>query len=165
MSDALAVEPAQVSEDLVRVGTAWRELRRGAAMLELRQLMYGGTGNAPALDVAQGDALDLIVERGPIRMSDLASAMRVDASTATRTVARLADAGLACRVEGKDDRRVVIVQATAKGRRRQADMVAAATDTLTEILAAFDPDEVRTLGRLMERLAVSLDDVVARRRT
>jgi len=152
------IDVSAIDPDLLRVGSAWRQLRRGGSMLELRQLMYG------ALDVAQGDALDAIIELGPVRMGDLATALKVDASTATRTVARLADAGLVTRLEGKIDRRVVVIKATPKGRRRQAQMVQTATDALTEILGAFEPDEVRHLATLMERLVASLDEVVARRR-
>jgi DNA-binding MarR family transcriptional regulator len=151
--------------DVTRVGVAWRQLRRGGSMLELRQMMYGGGGRGgEPLDVALGDALDVILELGPVRMGELAAALRVDASTATRTVARLADAGLVRRVERKDDRRVVEIVATALGRRRQAAMVESAGAALERILAVFEPDERRRLGELMERLVQSLDDVVAEAR-
>lgn len=150
-------------EDVQRIGSAWRQLRRGGSMLELRQMMYGSGREAP-LDVAQGDALDAIIELEPVRMGDLAARLRVDASTATRTVDRLAAAGLATRVECRDDKRGVSIKATAQGRRRQARMVATATEALEEILAVFDPDELRHLGQLMERLVASLDRVVADRR-
>ena len=152
------------AEDIQRIGSAWRQLRRGGSMLELRQMMYGGAKDTP-LDVAQGDALDAIIELEPVRMGDLAAALRVDASTATRTVARLADAGLATRVECEGDKRGVAIKATAQGRRRQARMVTTATETLEEILAVFTPDELHPLGALMERLVESLDDVVAERRS
>ena len=149
--------------DVQRIGSAWRQLRRGGSMLELRQMMYGDSKEAP-LDVAQGDALDAILELEPVRMGDLAAALRVDASTATRTVDRLAAAGLATRVECRDDKRGVAIKATPQGRRRQARMVTTATETLEEILAVFDPKERRLLGDLMERLVQSLDAVVADRR-
>jgi DNA-binding MarR family transcriptional regulator len=150
---------------LLRVGKAWGQLRRGGSMLELRQLMYGAAdGTGPALDVAQGDALDVILEQGPIRMGDLAAALRVDASTATRTVARLADAGLVERQEGTIDRRVVKIVPTDEGRQLQAQMVRTATDTLADILAAFGPKEAEALATLMERLVGSLDAVVATRK-
>ena len=156
--------PEPEPEDVQRIGSAWRQLRRGGSMLELRQMMYGGTREAP-LDVAQGDALDAILELEPVRMGDLAAALRVDASTATRTVDRLAAAGLATRIECRDDKRGVAIKATAQGRRRQARMVATATDALEEILAVFEPDELRTLADLMTRLVQSLDTVVAARRS
>jgi DNA-binding MarR family transcriptional regulator len=153
----------EIDADRLRVGNAWRQLRRGGSMLELRQLLYGGAKGDP-LDVALGDALDAIVELEPVRMGELAARLRVDASTATRTVARLADAGLVRRVDAKDDRRAVVVKATTAGRRRQAEMVATAAEALTEILGVFDRDELVALGTLMDRLVASLDDVVSRRR-
>jgi DNA-binding MarR family transcriptional regulator len=153
-----------MDRDAMRIGAAWKELRRGASMLELRQLMYGGRVGAEPLDVALGDALDAIIEHEPIRMGDLAEALRVDASTATRTVARLTAAGLAARVECADDRRVVQVKATPAGRRRQAAMVRSATQALDEIAGVFDEDERAQLAELMERLVSSLDAVVDRRR-
>ena len=154
---------ASADDDIQRIGNAWRQLRRGGSMLELRQMMYGGGRDAP-LDVAQGDALDAIIELGPVRMGDLAAALRVDASTATRTVARLADAGLAARGECEDDKRGVVIKATPLGRRRQTRMVATATETLEEILAVFDAGERRALAALMQRLVESLDAVVDQRR-
>lgn len=148
--------------DTARIGAAWRQLRRGA-ILELRQLMYGGPAGTEPLDVALGDALDVIVENEPIRMGDLAAALRVDASTATRTVARLIDAGLARRSEG-EDRRVVQVAATPAGKRRHEDMVTSATDALEQILSVFDDRERAQLADLLDRMVASLDDVVAQRR-
>jgi DNA-binding MarR family transcriptional regulator len=97
-------------------------------------------------------------------MGDLAAALRVDASTATRTVARLADAGLVERQEGTVDRRVVEIVPTDEGRALQAQMVRTATDTLGDILAAFQPKEAEALATLMERLVKSLDEVVATRK-
>jgi DNA-binding MarR family transcriptional regulator len=163
MSELPAFDVSAVDPVLLRVGRAWSQLRRGGSMLELRQLMYG-TAAGPALDVAQGDALDAILELGPVRMGELAQALRVDASTATRTVARLADAGLVERQEGSADRRVVEIVATDAGRRLQAEMVRTATDTLAQILGAFEADEAETLADLMERLVDSLDAVVAHAR-
>jgi DNA-binding MarR family transcriptional regulator len=146
----------------MRVGGAWRQLRRGASMLELRRLLYGGSSET--LDVALGDALDALVEFGPIRMTDLAAALRVDASTATRTVDKLAAAGLATRVCGQHDRRVVEITASALGRRRQAAMVASAKEALEEITSVFDASERAQLADLMDRLVASLDTFVATRR-
>jgi DNA-binding MarR family transcriptional regulator len=157
-----AIDVSHIDPVLLRVGKAWGQLRRGGSMLELRQLMYGAAdGTGPALDVAQGDALDVILERGPIRMGDLAHALRVDASTATRTVARLAAAGLVERQEGTRDRRVVKIVATERGRELQARMVRTATEVLGRILEAFAPSEAETLATLMERLVESLDAVVS----
>ena len=81
---------AEWEEDAVRIGRAWRELRRGALSAEFRDRVYGA-----GLDVGQADALELLVVGGGCRMAELAAALRVDASTATRAVlSRAVDEGL-----------------------------------------------------------------------
>src|SRR3954451_25371811 len=76
------------NSDEARIGAAWRELRR-ASTQALRPLLFG-TG-PDALELGQVGTLDLLALHGPVRMRDLAEALRVDASTATRAVARLVD--------------------------------------------------------------------------
>ena len=98
MSDAKKASDLATSElaVLFRVGAAWRELRRGASMQAFRPMVYGEGDEA--LDLGQVDVLDLLVFHGSARMGELAEALRVDASTATRAVNRLVDAGLASAV-------------------------------------------------------------------
>lgn len=149
-----------VADDARRIGVAWRELRRGASMQTLRELIHGpGTG---ALELAQADALELLVQQGPLRMRELADGLRVDASTATRTVDRLVRAGLAERRSGGDDARVVVVRPTRLGRARHARSAARARALLTDVLAEFDDHERHQLAELMERLVRSVDVVVTR---
>src|SRR5687768_599435 len=96
-----------------RIGRAWRELRRGASMQTLRALLYGE--GPSAVDLGQVDALDVLVQRPEWRMGELARALRVDRSTATRTVTRLVADGLAERADHPADARGVLVRATARG--------------------------------------------------
>jgi DNA-binding MarR family transcriptional regulator len=145
--------------DAVRIGVAWRELRRGAAMQGLRRQLYGaGPG---AIDMGQVDTLDLLVQRPAWRMSDLAAALRVDASTATRAVSRLVDAGLVSRTAAPDDARVVMAAATARGRRAQRRLAERRRHLLDRILDDFDEDEQGHLADLLERLVSGVDRVVS----
>lgn len=75
----------------VRIGLAWIEIRRGASTGALRDYLFG-TGE-DALDQGQSDTLDLLVTRPAWRMSELAEALRVDPSTATRAIQRLVTKG------------------------------------------------------------------------
>ena len=79
-----------------RIGLAWRELRRGASMTVLRE-QFLGTGE-DALEPGQMDTLDVLLSRESWRMGDLADALRVDPSTATRAVERLTRINLAERL-------------------------------------------------------------------
>lgn len=126
----------------------------------LRERLYG-TGDG-ALDLGQIDTLDTLVQREGWRMADLAEAMRVDASTATRAVARLVAAGLAARSASSSDARCVVVAATPDGRARHALIAERRRSAITEILAGFEPEEQATLAELMERLVAGLDEWTAR---
>ena len=150
-------DPATV--DGQRIGAAWRELRRGASMMRFRELLYG-----PDLEIGQVDALDLLVQLGPSRMRDLADALRVDASTATRMVARLADDGLVERVADPDDARGVRVRLSERGESVYSASAERRRQLFERVLAGFEPAELAQLADLLERLVAGVDAVVAEQR-
>jgi DNA-binding MarR family transcriptional regulator len=139
-----------------RIGHAWRELRRGAAMSALRPLLFGD--GAEALEPGQVDTLDLLVREESWRMSALAEALRVDPSTATRAVQRLARLGLAERAGSSHDGRVVLVRASEAGRARHSAIVRHRRQLLDAVLGRFDPDERAQLADLLERMVGAIDD-------
>lgn len=140
----------------IRIGAAWKELRRGASMARFRDHLFGA--GADALEPGQVDTLDLLVQQPAWRMSELAEALRIDPSTATRAVQRLLKAGLAERRPCADDGRVVMVSATEAGQARHAAIAGRRREALATMLAAFEPHERELLADLMERLVHSLDD-------
>src|SRR5215212_358663 len=132
-----------------RIGTAWKEMRRGAAMSVLRDQLFGI--GSDALEPGQYDTLELLVQRPAWRMGDLADALRVDPSSATRAVQRLVRDGLAERAASADDGRVVMVSATPRGRDRHHAIARRRRELMAAILAAYQPDERRTLAELLDR--------------
>lgn len=143
----------------ISVGRAWRELRRGASTGAVRDHLFG-TG-PDAIEPGQMDTLDLLVQHPAWRMSDLADALRVDPSTATRAVQRLERIGLAERRPSDADGRVVMVSCTRAGRDRHTRVAALRIRMLHQILAAFDADEQAQLASLLERFVAALDELVA----
>jgi DNA-binding MarR family transcriptional regulator len=143
---------------LFRIGAAWRELRRGASMQAFRPIVYGEGDDA--LDLGQVDALDMLVFHGSVRMGELAEALRVDASTATRAVNRLVDAGLASRERSDGDGRVMVVVLTEHGKEVHRAMMLRRRDALEGILADLDPKERLQLATLLERFIAGLDSYV-----
>jgi DNA-binding MarR family transcriptional regulator len=139
----------------LRIGLAWIELRRGAAMSDLRDHLFG-TGD-DALDQGQMDTLDALAQRNTWRMSELADALRVDPSTATRAVQRLVNAGLATRNPCDDDGRVVRVTVTAAGTARHAEVAERRAQLMAHVLGAFSPAERVELAALLERLIGAVD--------
>ena len=145
-----------IIRDRHRVGEAWRELRRGASMARFRELLYGDE-----LEMGQVDALDVLVERGACRMRELAAALRVDASTATRMVGRLVDQGLVERETDPDDARSVRVRMSRRGETAHAAMNERRRHLFEEVLAGFEADELHQFAGLLERLVDAVDAAVA----
>ncbi len=148
-----------VVDDARRIGLAWKELRRGAAMVVVRDYFFGAGDDA--LEPGQVDTLDLLVQRPSWRMSDLAEALRVDPSTATRAVQRLHRAGLAERSPCAEDGRVVRVSTTPAGRARHKIIAARRGEALGAMLADFDDAERHQLADLIERFVTALDRFAA----
>jgi DNA-binding MarR family transcriptional regulator len=139
-----------------RIGNAWKELRRGASMRQLRGRIFGEGDDA--LDPGQVDTLDLLVQRDSWRMSDLAEALRIDPSTATRAMQRLDRSGLSTREPNDDDRRLVMASATTLGRKRHEVIAERRRHMLSHMLSGFTPEERSQLADLLERLVHGLDE-------
>jgi DNA-binding MarR family transcriptional regulator len=79
--------------------------------------LYDGALAASGLSASELALLWAIVALEPVSMSRLADTTLTDITTLSRTVARLARAGL-CAIAHGDDRRLRVVASTARGRRR-----------------------------------------------
>ena len=142
----------------VRIGAAWRDLRRGGANTVVRDYFFG---NEPgAIDSGQMDTLDVMVRQPSWRMSDLAEAMRVDPSTATRAVQRLLKENLAERSSDIEDGRVVLVQVTTEGRRLHRRVEERRGYVIAKLMSAFTVEERTDLADLMTRFVRELDELV-----
>jgi DNA-binding MarR family transcriptional regulator len=142
----------------IRIGKAWRNLRRGASNAVLRDYFFGG--EPEPLDGGQMDTLDVLITRPSWRMSDLAEALRVDPSTATRAVQRLLKQNLAERSTDLDDGRVVIVQATDSGRSLHHRVDQRRGYVIAKLMSAFTDEERTDLAELMGRFVHELDELV-----
>jgi DNA-binding MarR family transcriptional regulator len=135
-----------------RMGVAVRELRRGTAQ-DLRDRLYGDV-----VDLAQADALEVLAIRGPRKMSELAAELRVDASAATRTVRRLADAGLIERSTPESDGRAVVVSLSDEGWRVCAELGSRGRAAMALLLDEFEQAEQEQLASLLERFVRAIGD-------
>ena len=143
-----------------RIALAWRELRRGASGAALRSHLLGPDG--PAIELAQLDALEILAsESGGWRMSEFADALRVDPSTATRSLDRLEALGLAERSVDDEDRRVVVARVTVLGRRTIERVTKMRAVGMHRLLEVFDPDERQRFAEMLERFVGSIDHLVA----
>ena len=145
--------PGELSVQQQRMAVAWRELRRAISRPNFRLKLYG----EDVMDTAQLDALDAVADLEACRMSELAAALRVDASTATRVVDRLVTAGLVDRTADPDDGRARKILITREGSALLERIRANARDSLPTILDGFAEAELDEFADLLERLVRSID--------
>jgi DNA-binding MarR family transcriptional regulator len=158
MESSVDLHQREMYELAVQIGASWVQIRRGAAMGALRDYLLG-TGEE-ALEQGQMDSLDLLAREPSWRMSELAEALRIDPSTATRAVQRLVSSGLAVRSSHDEDGRVVMVEITDAGRSRHADVNARRGLLMTHMLGAFTPEERPVLADMLQRFVAAVDEFV-----
>jgi DNA-binding MarR family transcriptional regulator len=114
--------------------------------------------SATSLTGPRLSALSVIVFGGPVTFGELAAAEQVKPPTMTRLVSALEDAGLVRRVNDRNDKRVVRLRATAKGRQLLHAGRARRVQRLAEPIAELSAGEQKTLADAADILA----SVVAR---
>jgi DNA-binding MarR family transcriptional regulator len=107
-----------------------------------------------AVDCGRGGLAVLrVLERGPHGVGDVAHALRVDVSVASRQVAALADAGLVERDVAADDRRVRTVVLTDAGRALAARHASTAQDLAARVFADWSDDEIDAAATQFRKVA------------
>ncbi len=103
--------------------------------------------------------LRVVVEEGPVRISDLARATQTGDAAVSRLVTQIEKEGLLSRAPSSEDGRVAMVHATAEGRRISRKLRKAADEIFQEHLAGWSRRDLTQLSALMERLARDLGRV------
>lgn len=116
--------------------------------------------NERHLDTGDVDALEHIALAGEQSMSQLARSLRIDPSTATRTVDRLVHKNLACRRRDPDDARRQIVALTPAGSAAQGESARRRTALALRLVKRFELEEQDEIGRLWPSLGAAIDQVL-----
>ena len=118
-----------------------------------RRIRRGSTEHLAPLGITGAEARVLrIVSGGPIRMADIAARLDVVPRSVTSMVDGLEEAGLVRRRPDPDDRRSVLVEPTAGGKRLLAKLHEARRATAEQVFASLDEADRAELGRLLGRL-------------
>ncbi|GAA3674035.1 hypothetical protein GCM10023081_10480 [Arthrobacter ginkgonis] len=116
---------------------------------------------SPGWDIsaAQSSVLTTLMDRGALRMGELAVIEGVRMPTATSVVARLVKLGLVERIADPQDRRAVLVGITARGSAQISELVAERNARFAELLARLSDEERRLLRAAVPAMAhlVALD--------
>ena len=135
---------------------------RGCTNLKLRQLSRAVTRHYDAyvaptgLKNTQYSLLSHVVLLGPIKPSELASRMRVDASTLTRNLQPLIAQGWVTQGPG-EDARSRLVEATELGREKRAEGQRAWKQAQLALNARLGAERVIALHQLVDDCLATLD--------
>jgi DNA-binding MarR family transcriptional regulator len=110
----------------------------------------------PACSPQELFALNTLGRRGHLTMTDLAGAMRVPLSTASRIVDRLVDKDLVVRTPQPHDRRVVHVAFSRRGERINRHVVDSRQAVALELLRALGDRRAAALMAVLGHLAPRL---------
>src|SRR5271168_2239006 len=115
-----------------------------------------GKEAAGDLTLAQLSILFTLLDRGPIRMTDLAAHERVRTPTTTVAIRRLEKVGLVKRSRDPSDLRAVLVDITPRGRAVHSESLANRYAALAAMLSQLPASDLNTLTEALaplERLA------------
>jgi DNA-binding MarR family transcriptional regulator len=135
------VQATQAAGEDVLVGL-WRVIRR----LKSSAAALGG-------DPAALHVVHMVKEHGPLRLTALAEAAMLDASTVSRHVQHLEAVGQLARTTDPADRRATLIEVTDSGEALLREALAARGRLLDDALAGWSPRDRAALARLLSRLA------------
>jgi DNA-binding MarR family transcriptional regulator len=104
------------------------------------------------LPAPQLSALSVVVYGGPITLGALAGAEQVRPPTMSRLVAAMESAGLVERESDSEDRRVVRIRATSRGRRILEEGRDRRIAVIAESLAELSPAEVAEIAQALDAI-------------
>ncbi|MBX3127542.1 MAG: MarR family transcriptional regulator [Polyangiaceae bacterium] len=151
---ASSAEPVEASEDLDAIVEAivflYTESRRVTKGLAGR---YGLTG--PQLAV-----IKMLEPVGKLSLSELSWKIRARNSTVTGIIDRMEREGWVERRRSEDDRRVVHIALTARGKRLASSITIEPVTLFRRVLAELSERDARELSRILTRLARRVRELV-----
>jgi DNA-binding MarR family transcriptional regulator len=109
----------------------------------------GKTATSGDLTLAQLSILLTLLDRGPMRMTELAAHEKVRTPTTTVAIRRLEKLGLVKRSRDPSDLRAVLVDITDDGRSQHQEALTMRRDRLAQLLANLSHDELEALAKAL----------------
>ncbi|SEQ95494.1 MarR family winged helix-turn-helix transcriptional regulator [Microlunatus flavus] len=97
------------------------------------------------------------LERGSMRITELASSTQLDTSTASRHVTQLERTGLVGRSQDPDDGRAQRIDLTPEGRDQLQASITRRRQTLAAVLEDWEAADLADLDRLLARLVAGIE--------
>ncbi len=145
--DGVAAVAAERQAAVTELGVAFRR-----AFRSLRSLRGRDTHHGDEVGHAQFELLIELYNQGPMQAGMLAEAIEASAATVSGMLDHLGEADLVERTRSAEDRRIVVVKLTRRGRRKVEARKAIWQRRWQEALVGLDDDELRVAARVLERI-------------
>ena len=99
-----------------------------------------------------------LAKEGPLRGADLSDAFGMDTGGVSRQVQALVDLGLVERMPNPEDRRAILLDATAEGRQRLETMIRSRSDRFDQRLSAWSDEELAGFSNQLAAYNRALSD-------
>ncbi len=96
--------------------------------------------------------LHFIIKHGPCKLTKIAEKMEVKPSAVTVMIDRLEKSGYVNRVQDKADRRAILVEGTAQGKKVLEQATRERNEILEHYLSRLEAKEARLLIELLEKM-------------
>ena len=106
----------------------------------------------PGLNEPEWKVMTTLAHFGPLSSGDIGTYVTLDRVAVSRALNRLLELGLATRTENTADQRMFTVDLTPRAAKLYDRMAAQALELEEPILSALDPNEVRELLRLLDKV-------------
>lgn len=144
-------------DDLDRFVTAVLTASRALVGVSARSL----AGVEGKVTLTQFRTLVVLRAHGDTRLNRLSDRLQVNASTTLRTVDRLIATGLVVRRENPEDRREVLIELTARGRRLVDDVTARRRAAIEDIVRAMPARQRAAMVEALLAFADAADEPLA----
>lgn len=111
------------------------------------------------LTVPQFSILECLGHLGPLTLGELSRKQLVSSGNITCVIDNLEKEGLVERVHSEEDRRVILAQLTAKGKKRFQEIFKQHAEYVAGIASVLTEAEQRELGGLLRKLGSALKEV------
>jgi homoprotocatechuate degradation regulator HpaR len=147
-ADGTPPDPSEIG-DRIYEGSLIIELLR---LRDSMRLFFRPALRAHGLTDQSWRIVKVLGERGPLEMTSLGVAAVIPMASASRIVTRMARGGVVKRLPNKVDRRQVLVELTAKGRRLHADVAPQIRQVYAELGEKLAPDALEQLHDVVSQL-------------
>jgi DNA-binding MarR family transcriptional regulator len=139
-----------------------------ASLVEALRTIQAGRSGHPwlllDLTMVQVKALILLSQHGPMRSRDLADGLGIAPSANTPLVDRLVRRGLARRQPDRTDRRIVWIDATARGRSIHARLMQMKSSVMAEVIEEIPARQRAGVAQSLSLLLAAAARVLARQK-